>query len=133
MDAPRVVVTPPSFCKSPSLRAELSSHFPNTVFNEKDRYLSGYELIEFLKDADAAMIGRDLISAELVRSLPKLKMISKYGVGLDNVDQDALRCANIKFYVTFGTNKRFLIFQICVDFRITFCHCPPNEVFCFFA
>ena len=121
MDAPRVVVTPPSFCKSPSLRAELSSHFSNIVFNEKDRYLSGHELIEFLKDADAAMIGRDLISAELVRSLPKLKMISKYGVGLDNVDQDALRSANIKFCVTFGTNKSSVA-ELTLGFMIGLCH-----------
>ena len=88
---PRIAVTPPAFCHSQSLTAELSSHFPNTVFNEKDRYLSGSELVDFLADADAALIGRDFINAELIRSLPKLKMISKYGVGLDNLDQVALR------------------------------------------
>ena len=121
MDAPRVVVTPPSFCKSSFLRAELSSHFPNTVFNEKDRYLSGSELYNFLKDADAAMIGRDLISAELVRSLSKLKMISKYGVGLDNLDQEALRRANIEFRVTFGTNKRSVA-ELTLGFMIGLCH-----------
>ena len=126
MDAPRVVVTPPAFCKSPSLRAELSSHFPNIVFNEKDSYLSGLELIEFLKDADAAMIGRDLISAELVRSLPKLKMISKYGVGLDNVDQEALRCANIEFRATFGTNKRSVA-ELTLGFMIGLCHNMLSE------
>ena len=121
MDAPRVVVTPPAFCKSPSLRAELLRHFPNTVFNEKDRYLSGSELYNFLKDADAAMIGRDLISAELVRSLSKLKMISKYGVGLDNLDQEALRRANIEFRVTFGTNKRSVA-ELTLGFMIGLCH-----------
>ncbi|MDA8560466.1 phosphoglycerate dehydrogenase [Nitrospinae bacterium] len=126
MDAPRVVVTPPSFCKSTFLRAELSSHFSNIVFNEKDRYLSGHELIEFLKDADAAMIGRDLISAELVGSLPKLKMISKYGVGLDNVDQDALRCANIEFCVTFGINKRSVA-ELTLGFMIGLCHNMLSE------
>jgi phosphoglycerate dehydrogenase-like enzyme len=126
MDAPRVVVTPPAFCKSPSLRAELLRYFPNTVFNEKDRYLSGHELIEFLKDADAAMIGRDLICIELVRSLPKLKMISKYGVGLDNVDQDALRSANIEFCVTFGTNKRSVA-ELTLGFMIGLCHNMLSE------
>ena len=121
MNAPRLVVTPPAFCNSFSLRTELSSHFPNTVFNEKDRYLSGSELYNFLKDADAAMIGRDLISAELVRSLSKLKMISKYGVGLDNLDQEALRRANIEFRVTFGTNKRSVA-ELTLGFMIGLCH-----------
>jgi phosphoglycerate dehydrogenase-like enzyme len=126
MDAPRVVVTPPAFCKSPSLRKELSSHFPNTVFNEKDRYLSGPELVDFLKDADAAMIGRDLVSAELVRTLPKLKMISKYGVGLDNVDQEAVGRANIEFRVTFGTNKRSVA-ELTLGFMIGLCHNMLSE------
>ncbi len=126
MDAPRVVVTPPAFCKSPSLRAELSSHFSNTVFNEKGRYLSDSELFDFLKDADVAMIGRDLISAELVRSLPKLKMISKYGVGLDNVDQEALGRANIEFRVSFGTNKRSVA-ELTLGFMIGLCHNMLSE------
>ncbi len=126
MHAPRVVVTPPAFCKSSSLRTELSKHFPNVVFNEKDRYLSGLELVDFLKDADAAMIGRDLISAELVRSLPKLKMISKYGVGLDNIDQEAVGHANIEFRVTFGTNKRSVA-ELTLGFMIGLCHNMLSE------
>ena len=113
MDAPRVAVTPPAFCKSPSLKAELSSYFPNIVFNDKDRYLSCSELISFLRDADAAMLGRDPINVELIRALPKLKMISKYGVGMDNVDQKALRQANIEFRVTFGVNKRSVAAESC--------------------
>ena len=121
MDAPRVAVTPPAFCKSPSLRAELAQHFPNAFFNEKDKYLSGSELIDFLADADAAMIGRDPISAELLRSLPKLKMISKYGVGLDNIDQEAVGRANIEFRVTSGTNKRSVA-ELTLGFMIGLCH-----------
>ena len=70
-----MAVTPPAFCKRKSLRAELSQHFPNTIFNQKDRYLSMPELVDFLGDADAAVIGRDLINAELIRSLPELRMI----------------------------------------------------------
>ncbi|MBT3365993.1 MAG: phosphoglycerate dehydrogenase [Nitrospina sp.] len=118
---PRIAVTPPAFCNSPSLIAELSSHFPNTVFNEKDRYLSGSELVSFLADADAALIGRDSIDAELIRSLPNLKMISKYGVGLDNLDQDAMRQASIELRVTPGTNRRSVA-ELTLGFMIGLCH-----------
>lgn len=121
MDAPRVAVTPPAFCKSSSLRTELSSHFPDVVFNEKYKYLSGSELIEFLKDADAAIIGRDRVNADLVRSLPRLKMISKYGVGMDNIDQEALRLANIEFRVTYGINRRSVT-ELTLGFMIGLCH-----------
>ncbi|SVD21932.1 uncharacterized protein METZ01_LOCUS374786, partial [marine metagenome] len=103
---PRVAVTPPAFCKSQSLKTELLGHFPNAVFNEKDRYLSGSALVDFLTNADAALIGRDPINTELISSLPKLRMISKYGVGLDNLDPEAISRAGIELRVTSGTNRR---------------------------
>ena len=118
---PRVAVTPPAFCKSPSLKTELLGHFPNAVFNEKDRYLSGPDLVDFLTDADAALIGRDPINTELIRSLPKLRMISKYGVGLDNLDQEALSRARIELRVTSGTNRRSVA-ELALGFMIGLCH-----------
>ncbi len=121
MGTPRIAVTPPAFCKSPALKAELLGHFPDTVFNEKDRYLSAAELVDFLTDADAAVIGRDPINAELICSLPKLRMISKYGVGLDNVDQEALNRAKTEFRVTFGTNRRSVA-ELTLGFMIALCH-----------
>jgi len=118
---PRVAVTPPAFCKSQSLKTELLGHFPNAVFNEKDRYLSGPDLVDFLTDADAALIGRDPINTELIRSLPKLRMISKYGVGLDNLDPEALSRARIELRVTSGTNRRSVA-ELALGFMIGLCH-----------
>ena len=118
---PRVAVTPPAFCKSPSLKAELLGHFPNAAFNEKDRYLAGPELVDFLADADAALIGRDSINTELIGSLPKLRMVAKYGVGLDNLDQEALSCAGIELRVAFGTNRRSVA-ELTLGFMIGLCH-----------
>jgi len=118
---PRVAVTPPAFCKSPSLKTELLDHFPNAVFNEKDRYLAGPELVDFLADADAALIGRDSINTELIGSLPKLRMVAKYGVGLDNLDQEALSCAGIELRVAFGTNRRSVA-ELTLGFMIGLCH-----------
>ena len=118
---PRVAVTPPAFCKSQSLKTELLGHFPNAVFNEKDRYLSGPDLVDFLTDADVALIGRDPINTELIRSLPKLRMISKYGVGLDNLDPEALSRARIELRVTSGTNRRSVA-ELALGFMIGLCH-----------
>jgi phosphoglycerate dehydrogenase-like enzyme len=102
----QIAVTPPAFCKSKFLRAELRKHFPQATFNEKDRYLTSTELIDFLKDKDAAVIGRDTIRTEELKLLPQLQMISKYGVGLDNIDQIALQNHNIQLGWTPGVNKR---------------------------
>ena len=87
----KVVVTPPAFCKSENLKSKLSNTFPNTIYNEKDDYLSESELILFLKDADAAIIGRDPVTKTTLEALPQLKMISKYGVGLDNLDIPSIK------------------------------------------
>ena len=118
---PRVAVTPPAFCKSQSLKTELLGYFSNAVFNEKDRYLSGPDLVDFLTDADAALIGRDPINTELIRSLPKLRMISKYGVGRDNLDPEALSRAGIELRVTSGTNRRSVA-ELALGFMIGLCH-----------
>lgn len=80
--------------------------FPNTVFNEKGRYLSESESIEFFEDADAALVGRDLISAKVLSALPRLRIVSKYGVGLDNIDREALERRQIALGWTPGGNKR---------------------------
>jgi len=52
----KIVVAPPAFYKSEVLKLKLSSLFPNTVYNQNTDYLSGEKLMNFLKDADAAII-----------------------------------------------------------------------------
>jgi len=117
----KVVVTPPAFCKSEHLRSKLSSLFPNTVYNEKNDYLSESELIEFLKDADAAIIGRDPVTKVALEALPQLKVISKYGVGLDNLDISSLKEKGVELAVTAGTNKRSVA-ELTLSFMLGLCH-----------
>ncbi|HIJ51018.1 MAG TPA: phosphoglycerate dehydrogenase [Nitrospinae bacterium] len=117
----KVVVTPPAFCKSEHLKSKLSSLFPNTVYNEKNDYLSESELIEFLKDADAAIIGRDPVTKTTLEVLPQLKMISKYGVGLDNLDIPSIKEKGVGLTVTAGTNKRSVA-ELTLSFMLGLCH-----------
>ena len=112
----KVVVTPPAFCKSEFLKSKLTRLFPNTVFTEKKDYLSGTELIDFLQGADAVIIGRDPITRATLDALPNLKMISKYGVGMDNLDLDAIEQKGIAIAVTEGTNKRSV-----AELTLSFC------------
>ena len=117
----KVVVTPPAFCKSEHLKSKLSSLFPNTVYNEKNDYLTESELIEFLKDADAAIIGRDPVTKTTLEVLPQLKMISKYGVGLDNLDIPSIKEKGVGLTVTAGTNKRSVA-ELTLSFMLGLCH-----------
>ena len=117
----KVVVTPPAFCKSEYLKSKLSSLFPKTVYSEKNNYLSESELIGFLKDADAAIIGRDSITKATLEALPQLKIISKYGVGLDNLDIFSIKEKGVELAVTPGTNKRSVA-ELTLSFMLGLCH-----------
>ena len=117
----KVVVTPPAFCKSEYLKSKLSSLFPNTVYSQKNNYLSESELIGFLKNADAAIIGRDSITKATLEALPQLKIISKYGVGLDNLDIFSIKEKGVELAVTAGTNKRSVA-ELTLSFMLGLCH-----------
>lgn len=117
----KIVVTPPAFYKSEALKLKLSSLFPNTVYNQNTDYLSGEELMNFLKDADAAIIGRDPVTQSILDALPQLKMISKYGVGLDNLDLNAIKQSGIELAITTGVNKRSVA-ELTLSFMIGLCH-----------
>jgi phosphoglycerate dehydrogenase-like enzyme len=103
---PQVAVTSVSFSKTAVLRQELERVFPNTVFNEQGRSFSEAELVEVLRNVDAAIIGTEQITDKILTQAPGLKIISKYGVGLDNIDQSSLKKKNITLGWTGGVNKR---------------------------
>ena len=104
--SPNVAVTSPSFGNSKLLRGELKQIFPNCFFNETGRSLSESELINFLKSADAAIIGTDPVNELMLSQVSRLKIISKFGVGLDNIDEAALIKYNIPLGWEGGVNRR---------------------------
>jgi phosphoglycerate dehydrogenase-like enzyme len=101
-----IKVTSPSFSKSEILRNELRNKFPDVEFNEDGVRYTEEELIEYLETADAAIVGLENMSANVLSNLPNLKILSKYGVGLDGVDIDYCLNNNIKLGWTPGVNKR---------------------------
>jgi phosphoglycerate dehydrogenase-like enzyme len=106
LSEPRVAVTSSSFGKSNTLREELKKSFQNCFFNELGRPLTESELIEFIKDADAAVVGTEIMTENVLNYAPRLKIISKYGVGLDNIDKKLLERRGILLGWTGGVNRR---------------------------
>jgi len=102
----QIVVTSVSFSKSPILKEQLLKVFPNSTFNNHGQRLSGKNLIEFIKNADAAIVGVEVIDEFILKHASKIKMISKYGVGLDNIDQEALKRRGIRLGWVGGVNSR---------------------------
>ncbi len=102
----KIVVTTVAFSKNQYLRDRLKSCFVNVKFNDLFKRLDRNELKEFLKDADGAIIGLDEINEEILKDLKNLKVISKYGVGLNNIDFRATSKYNIDVVFSQGVNKR---------------------------
>ena len=101
----KVVVSAVSFSKNTELVSVLLNHFPDAVINsEGKRYLND-DLVAFYKDANAIITGLENIDDELLSKLPSLKLIVKYGVGLDNIDLLACEKRGVKIGWTGGVNK----------------------------
>ncbi len=55
--------------------------------------------------ADAEFILTTLtVDAEMIRAAPKLKLLHKWGIGVDKFDLDAARAARVPVAITFGAN-----------------------------
>jgi len=55
--------------------------------NESDRHLTKEELIREIKDVDGLLsLHTDIIGDEIMDAVPRLKIISNYAVGYDNID-----------------------------------------------
>jgi phosphoglycerate dehydrogenase-like enzyme len=102
----RVAVCSRSFSKNSVLRSELLEKYLQVTFNDAGLQLVGEELVSFLKGHDKAIIGLEKITEDLLQQLPELKVIGKFGVGLDTIDLSAMSKYERRLGWTPGTNKR---------------------------
>jgi len=99
-----VAVCSRSFSKNDYLRAKLLERFENVKFNDQNLSLQGDALVDFLEGADRAIVALEVIDRQVLTSLPRLKVIGKYGVGLDKIDFDALKDFGVQMGWTPGVN-----------------------------
>lgn len=102
----KVKVSTIAFSKNKYLVECLLKEFPDAEVNTEGVRVNGSDLVDYFSDTEAAIIGLELITPTILEQLPKLKMISKYGVGLDNIDLDACKERNVQIGWTGGVNKR---------------------------
>lgn len=105
-DESLIAVTSRSFSKNIKLRAELLKKYKNVRFNDQGMILKEGYLVNFLSGCTKAIVGLEIIDDRLLESLPGLRVISKYGVGLDSIDINALKSRGVLIGWTPGVNKR---------------------------
>lgn len=82
------------------------SRYQNVTFNNQGLALEGDSLITFLKGHDKAITALEKIDDYVLSQLPELKVIGKYGVGLDMIDLNAMRAHAKRLGWISGVNRR---------------------------
>jgi D-3-phosphoglycerate dehydrogenase / 2-oxoglutarate reductase len=101
----RILVTATSYGKNdPQMKANLEAQVGEVVYNKTGRPLSSAQLAELLPEVDGLIAGLDVIDQNALQSTSRLKVISRYGAGLDNVDLELARQMGITVTYTPGAN-----------------------------
>lgn len=104
----KALVTSTSFLKpqNAAAKALLDQFFAEVIYNDLGVPLKGEEILTRLEGCDAYIAGLDYIDAEVIEKMPKcVKVISRYGVGVDRVDLAAARKRGIPVTNTPGANS----------------------------
>lgn len=113
----KIAVCSRSFSQNPVLRAELLARYQHVKFNDAGLQLKGDSLIEFLAGHDKAITALETIDEAILSRLPQLKVIGKYGVGLDMIDMGAMRRHGKRIGWTGGVNRRS-VSELVISFAI---------------
>jgi D-3-phosphoglycerate dehydrogenase len=101
----RVLVTPTSFARNdPRLKVELEAAVGEVIYNPTGRPLSAVEVRDLLPGCDGYIAGLDVIDRSALESADRLKVIARYGVGVDRIDLAAAHEKGIVVTNTPGAN-----------------------------
>ena len=102
----KILVTSNSFCEysqEPIKKLEDSGF--EVIRNKYKRMMNEEEFINELKGVDALILSTETVNKKVIDSSPELKIISRYGVGLDNIDLKYCKEKGIPVTVTKGGNS----------------------------
>lgn len=101
----RVLVTPTSYAKNDArLKSDLEAQVGEVIYNPIGKPLSSAELARLLPGVDGLIAGLDVIDEAALQAADRLKVIARYGVGLDNVDLATTEAKGIVVTYTPGAN-----------------------------
>ena len=94
----KILITPRSFASfSDEPLKMLTERNYKIKRNNTGRPYRKEEMLKLIRDVDGIIIGIDELSAEIIEEANTLKVISKYGIGLDNID------------INMATNKKIIV------------------------
>jgi D-3-phosphoglycerate dehydrogenase len=101
----RLLVTPTSYGKNdPRLKTELEALVGEVIYNPTGKPLKSPDVAGLLRGVDGYIAGVDAIDRAALEHADRLKVISRYGVGVDSVDLQAAAERGIVVTNTPGAN-----------------------------
>jgi D-3-phosphoglycerate dehydrogenase len=125
----KILITPTSFKTSNSgpemdaLRKFVNEHKGELVFNPTGKPLTAEELLPLIKDCDGYIAGLDFVTKQVIDAASSLRVISRYGAGVDRVDLAAARAKGIRICNTPGANA-----QAVADLTLALILCVARKV-----
>ncbi|MFQ5972015.1 MAG: phosphoglycerate dehydrogenase [Alphaproteobacteria bacterium] len=103
----KILVTPRSLTRDGSPQLELLERAGfGVVFSSPGRLPTEEELKRLLPECVGYLAGVERITDSVLSAAPNLQVISRYGVGTDNIDLEAARRRNIEIRHARGANAR---------------------------
>ena len=101
----KVLVTPKKACEL------ISNNIINYPNNYEFEFSNGKidkdeELIDLLTNKDAVILDLENITPLVIKECPKLKIISRFGVGYNNIDIQAIKSKGIKLAITYNSQSK---------------------------
>lgn len=102
----KILITPRSFGKTSNVPFKILEKYNYQIIrNESGKQYTEKELLDIVEDVDGIIVGLDPISEKVLKTGKKLRVVSKYGVGLDNIDLEAAKRLGIKVTYTPRANS----------------------------
>lgn len=103
----KILITPRSFAKynKEEVIELFKKHAIKPFFNEIGTIYDEEKLKKSMVDMDGVIVGIDPVTADVLQHAQKLRAISKYGVGIDNIDTKICDQKSIKVSRTVGANS----------------------------
>lgn len=112
-----VAVAPSTISRHAVLRRRVLDAYPAARLWDGDKIREEDVLIDFLRGADAAIIGFEPLTERVLEALPNLRVVSKFGAGYETIDLRALAARGVRFGYEFGIN-RLAVAELTVGFMI---------------
>jgi len=116
-DTTPIAVASRSFSRHPVLCAELLERYSNVRFNVEGVALQGEGLVAFAEGRRKLITALERIDEAFLRASPGVEVISKYGVGTDMLDLQAMARHGVRLGWTSGVNRRS-VSELAIAFMI---------------